>query len=194
MWFCLRFKAPCDTLKERLNAMNSEPLNLDIDPAVDHIQGQLDAPIVLLEYGDFECPFCGEAHVVVKNLQSAFGERLCFVYRHFPLIELHPHAEMAAEAAEAAAVQGRFWEMHDMLFENQDALEKRDLVAYALEIGLDDERFLEDLDSGVVQSRVQRDIVSGLSFEVSGTPTFFINGVRYVGSSRELGEALHALS
>src|ERR1700749_1348974 len=102
----------------------------------DHIRGSLDAPFKLIEYGDYQCPYCGDAHQVVKEIQDQLGDQLCFVFRNFPLTEIHPHAEHAAEAAEAAAAQGHFWEMHDLLFENQNALEDDDLVAYATELGL----------------------------------------------------------
>ena len=104
----------------------------------DHVQGALDAPIVLLEYGDFECPYCGEAYAEIKAVQGAMGTSLCFAFRHFPLSNAHPHAERAAEFAEAAATIGRFWEMHDILYENQRALDDRSLSRYAAELGLDD--------------------------------------------------------
>src|SRR5262245_24887908 len=109
-------------------------------PDRDHIQGPADAPIMLLEYGDYECPYCGEAYPVVKAIQQRLGKRLCFAFRNFPLADSHPHAEHAAEAAEAADAQGRFWEMHELLFENQDALEDEDLARYAAELGLDAQR------------------------------------------------------
>src|SRR5215813_13182777 len=106
-------------------------------PDRDHIQGPIDAPILLLEYGDYECPYCGEAYPVVKAIQKRLGNRLCFAFRNFPLVNAHPHAEHAAEAAEGAAAQGRFWEMHDLLYENQHALEDTDLAGYASALGLD---------------------------------------------------------
>ena len=103
----------------------------------DHVQGPIDAPIALLEYGDYECPYCGDAYPVVKAIQERLGDRLCFAFRNFPLVNAHPHAEHAAEAAEAAGTQGKFWEMHDRLFENQTALDDENLAQYAADLGLD---------------------------------------------------------
>lgn len=148
----------------------------------DHIRGSNDAPLTLLEYGDFECPHCGAAHPIIEELRARLGRRLRFVYRHFPLTNIHPHAEPAAEAAEAAGAQGRFWEMHDRLFENQDALEDEDLVAHADALGLDVEKFAEELSAGVHAPRVRQDFLSGVRSGVNGTPSLFINGVRHDGS------------
>lgn len=150
--------------------------------ARDHIQGPVRAPLTLLEYGDFECPFCGRAHHVVKAVQQALGDDLRFVFRHFPLANMHPHAEHAAEAAEAAGAQGRFWEMHDILFENQDALEDDDLALYADTLSLDSHRLLKEVETGAYIKRVREDFQSGIRSGVNGTPTFFINGLRYDGS------------
>ena len=147
----------------------------------DHVAGPMDAPLTLVEYGDFECPHCGAAHPVVKEIQRVLGDSLRFVYRHFPLTQIHPHAAHAAEASESAAAQDAFWEMHDMIFENQDALTDRDLLRYAAAINIDAERVAEDLADGTWAARVRRDFVSGVSSGVNGTPTFFINGVRYEG-------------
>ncbi len=116
--------------------------------ASDHVQGPAKAPVTLLEYGDYECPYCGEAYAVVKALQKRLGDQVRFVFRNFPLAEAHPHAEHAAEAAEAAGAQGKFWEMHDMLYENQDALEDDDLVRYARALHLDVPRFVKEMESG----------------------------------------------
>ncbi|MDB6068670.1 MAG: Periplasmic thiol:disulfide interchange protein DsbA [Pedosphaera sp.] len=149
----------------------------------DHIQGPIDAPIKLLEYGDYECSYCGEAHEVVKALQERLGDDLCFAFRNFPLTNVHPHAEHAAEAAEAAAAQGRFWEMHDVLFENQEALEDEDLAEYAEEIGLDARRVIEEVEAGANQQRIKEDFKSGVRAGVVGTPNFFINGAQYEGTS-----------
>ena len=148
----------------------------------DHIDGSFDAPVILVEYGDFECPHCGRAYPIVKAVQRALGNDLAFVYRHFPLAEAHPHARLAAEAAEAAGAQGKFWAMHDMLFEHQDALEPEDLVAYADALDLERARFARDLEDGVYTRRVRDDFRSGVRSGVNGTPTFFINGVRYDGN------------
>lgn len=144
----------------------------------DHIQGPVDAPIKLLEYGDYQCPYCGDAHQVVKAIQERLGDRLCFAFRNFPLVNAHPHAEHAAETAEAAGTRGKFWEMHDMLFENQTALDDESLAQYAEDLGLDD-RLISEVEAGTHAARVREDFRSGARGGVNGTPTFFINGVRY---------------
>jgi protein-disulfide isomerase len=148
----------------------------------DHAAGPDDAPATLVEYGDYECPYCGMAHPIVKRAQQALGNQLRFVFRNFPLAEAHPHARLAAQAAEAAGAQGKFWEMHDTLFEHQDALEPDDVLGYAQAIGLDVERFTRELESGVYARKVRDDFRSGVRSGVNGTPTFFVNGVRYEGS------------
>ena len=155
----------------------SEP----VDPDVDHVHGSPDAPLVLVEYGDFECPFCLRAEAVVYSLAEAFGDDLAFVFRHLPLDEVHEHARMAAEAAEAAGGQGRFWEMHDALFAHQNALSEDDFITYASELGLDVERFASDLQHRRYALRVERDIASADDSGAAGTPTFFINGRRHRG-------------
>lgn len=147
----------------------------------DHIQGSMKAPFNLVEYGDYECPYCGKAYSIVKEVQADLGDKLCFVFRNFPLIEMHPHSESAAEAAEAAGGQGQFWEMHDMLYENQSALEDEDLASYAQNLDLDVEQFVEDLDEGTYQPRVQEDIEGGIRSDVTGTPMFFVNGCLHRG-------------
>lgn len=148
----------------------------------DHIQGPIDAPIMLVEYGDYECPYCGAAYPVVKAIQQRLGERLCFAFRNFPLVNSHPHAEHAAEAAEGAGAQARFWEMHDLLYENQGALEDEDLAGYASMLGLNAERLMKDVLDGTYTARVRQDVRSGARQGVNGTPCFFINGVRYDGT------------
>jgi protein-disulfide isomerase len=145
----------------------------------DHIQGPPDAPVTLLEYGDYECPYCGAAYPIIKDVQARMGDRLRFVFRNFPITTSHAHAEQAAEAAEAAGAQGRFWEMHDLLYENQKRLGDDDLRAYAQRIGLDLERFDKELAEHVHAPRVREDFMSGVRSGVNGTPTFFINGARY---------------
>jgi protein-disulfide isomerase len=149
----------------------------------DHILGPTNAPVTLVEYGDFECPFCGRSYPVVKELRSRLAERLCFVFRHFPRPDVHPHARQAAEAAEAAGAQGedRFWPMHDLLFEHQDALGDVDLERYAAAVGLDLEQFRRDLAVHAFRDRVHKDILSGVRSDVHGTPTFFVNGVKHEG-------------
>ncbi len=158
----------------------------------DHAEGSADALVTLVEYGDYECPHCGRAYPIVKAVQRRLGPQLRFVFRNFPLRSVHPHAEHAAEASEAAASQGHFWEMHDALFEHQDALGDEDLTRYAEAVGLDRARFERELKSGTYRPRVHEDFVSGVRSGVNGTPTFFINGRRYDGSWDEapLTEAL----
>ena len=148
----------------------------------DHVEGSADAPLTLVEYGDYQCPYCGAAYPVVKRLQKTLGKNLRFVFRNFPLTQAHPYALMAAEAAEAAALQGKFWEMHDLLFEHQ-ALLKADIIStWAQRIGLDLEKFGNDIKQGVVENHIKEDRQSGIRSGVNGTPTFFINGTRYDGS------------
>jgi protein-disulfide isomerase len=150
-------------------------------PERDHIQGPHDAEIKLVEYGDYECPFCAQAYPIVKEIQNHLGQDLCFAFRNFPLINSHPRSEHAAEAAEAAGLQGQFWEMHDILFENQEALEDSDLAKYAEALGLDAERLMKEVLNGTHVLRVREDFRSGARNGVNGTPTFFINGVRFNG-------------
>ena len=147
----------------------------------DHAAGPPDAPVTLVEYGDYECPYCGRAYPVVKELQKRLGDRLRFVFRNFPLNTLHEHAGVAAQAAEAAAAQGRFWEMHDILYENQDELAETDIQQYALKIGLELYQFNADLASEKYARRVRDDFRGGVRSGVNRTPTFFINSVRYDG-------------
>ena len=150
--------------------------------ARDHAAGPDDAPVTLVEYGDYECPYCGMAYPIVKRAQQELGSRLRFIFRNFPLAESHPHARLAAQAAEAAGAQGKFWEMHDMLFEHQDALEAEDLLSYAKSLGLDTAQFARDLEAGTYAKRVRDDFRNGVGSGVNGTPTFFVNGNRYDGS------------
>jgi len=145
----------------------------------DHRRGPVTAQVTLVEYGDYECPYCGRAYPIVKEIQRRLGDRLRFVFRNFPLTQSHPHAEHAAEAAEAAAGQGKFWEMHDYLFEHQGALDDAHLVQYAVALNLDQERFKREMAEHVYSSRVREDFLSGVRSGVNGTPTFFINGVRH---------------
>ncbi len=147
----------------------------------DHIQGPDTASVTLVEYGDYECPYCGAAFPIVKAIQKRLGKRLRYVFRQFPLTNAHPHAAPAAEAAEAAGAQGMFWEMHDTLYEHQDALEDEDLVGYATELGLDVARFGDDMAEHRHAARVREDFTSGVRSGVNGTPTFFINRVRHDG-------------
>jgi protein-disulfide isomerase len=156
----------------------------------DHAQGPSRGAVTLVEYGDFECPHCGAAHPVVKQVQQAMGTKLRLVYRHFPLTRIHPHAQRAAEMAEAAAQHGKFWPMHDLLFENQDALDDQNLVAYAASLGIDPQWAAAALADGRFQRRVRDDFASGVRSGVNGTPTFFINGQRYDGPWNTLLDSL----
>jgi protein-disulfide isomerase len=148
----------------------------------DHRQGPLTAPVTLVEYGDYECPYCGMAHPIVKEIKRRLRDQLCFVFRYFPLTQIHPHAEIAGEAAEAAGAQGKFWQMHDSLFEHQQALDEVHLVHYAAALQLDTERFKRELAEHVYANRVSEDFMSGVRSGVNGTPTFFINGIRHDAS------------
>jgi protein-disulfide isomerase len=148
----------------------------------DHSQGPANAVVTLVEYGDYECPHCGRAYPIVKEAQRRLGVRLRFVFRNFPLTNIHPHAQQAAEAAEAAGAQGLFWEMHDRLFEQQRALNLLHLVEYAREIGADRHRFFNDLTYHAYFQHVRADFLGGIRSGVNGTPTFFINGIRYDGA------------
>ena len=145
----------------------------------DHAQGAADAPVTLIEYGDYECPHCGRAYPIITDVQRRLGDRLRFVFRNFPLSEAHPHAEHAAEAAEAAASQGQYWAMHGALFEHQRALGDTHLVQYAAALGLDPAQFEQELASHVHARHVRADFLGGIRSGVNGTPTFFINGVRH---------------
>jgi protein-disulfide isomerase len=167
-------------------------LTLPVDADRDHIQGPAQAPVTLVEYGDYECPYCGAAYPIIKQVQSRMGDRLRFVFRNFPITTSHPHAEQAAEAAEAAGAHGRFWEMHDLLYENQQHLEQSDLRRYAEQLGLDGREFDEELAQHAHADRVREDFMSGVRSGVNGTPTFYINGARH-DDSYELETLLAAL-
>ena len=148
-----------------------------LDEAVDHVRGPATATVIV-EYGDYECPYSRAAFRAIERVETQLGEGIRFAFRHFPLTEIHPHALAASRAAEAAALQGRFWEMHDMLFHRQKALEEDDLRGYALELGLDVARFDSDRSGEGVLERVGRDVRSATaSGEVRGTPTLFVDGV-----------------
>lgn len=152
----------------------------------DHAQGGADAPVTLVEYGDFECPHCARAHPIVQRVQAQLGGSLRFVFRHFPLTEIHPHAEHAAEAAEAAGARDKFWEMHDAIYEHQPdglhALDDPALARYATAIGLDAAPVAAEIAADAYLERVQEDFMSGVRSGVNGTPTFFLNGVRFDGN------------
>jgi protein-disulfide isomerase len=151
----------------------------------DHVQGPDSAPIELVEYGDYQCPHCGRAYPIIKDIQARLGKKLKFVFRNFPLSEAHPNAEHAAIAAEAAGAQGKFWEMHDMIFENQESLEDSDLVDYAKKIGLNIAKFETDFEKPEFSKKVASDFEDGIRSGVNGTPSFFINGEKYDGDWEE---------
>ena len=157
-------------------------LTLPVDQERDHVQGGVSAAVTLVQYGDYECPYCGQAYPIIKDMQARVGDRLRFVFRNFPLNTVHAHAGVAAQAAEAAAAQGKFWQMHDLLYEHQHDLADADLVNYALKLGLEVYRFESDLSGEVFAKRVSDDFRGGVRSGVNGTPTFFINGVRYDGA------------
>ena len=154
----------------------------------DHIQGPGDAPITLVEYGDYECPYCGMAYPIVKSVQRRLGDQLRFVFRHFPVESAHPHAMHAAQAAEAAGGQGKFWQMHDLLFENQRHLKIAHLREYAQRLELDMPRFIAEMDDEIYLQRVREHMAGGTRSHVRGTPTFFINGVIH-----DVSFGMHAL-
>jgi len=154
-------------------------LTVPVSPDRDHIQGPLDAPATLVEYGDFQCPYCGKAYPIVKEVQARMGDRLRFVFRNFPITTSHQYAQHAAEAVEAAAAQGKFWEMHDALFENQPRLDDADLRRYADRVGLDLGRFDADMAQHAYAERVREDFMGGVRSGVNGTPTFYVNGARH---------------
>jgi protein-disulfide isomerase len=156
-------------------------LSLPLDFNRDHVLGSPGAPLQLIEYGDYECPDCLQLYPIIDQLRERFGVTMLFVFRHFPLFTVHRHASVAAQAAEAAGSQGKFWQMHDQLYRNQNRLETPDLTHYALRLGLDVYRFEHDLGAGTYLKRVESDFKSGQASGVKGTPTLFINGVRYQG-------------
>jgi protein-disulfide isomerase len=171
-------------------------LNSPVNPS-DHILGKSSSKVVLLEYGDFQCPYCSQADEVVTALLKKFPDDFAYIFRNFPLKELHPDALLAARAAEAAAVQGQYWPMHHMLFERQDTLEFEDLIEFAAELGLDVQQFIHDTEEGTCFEKIEDDIRSGTKSGVESTPTFFLNGVRYDGEwdienlSNEIEKILH---
>lgn len=164
------------------NQVRGPKLILPVSPDRDHMRGKPTAPVELLEYGDFECEECSRSYRIVGNLLVQHGDKFKFVFRYFPLSKIHPHAERAAEAAEAAGAQGQFWPMHNELFEHQDALFDHNLLEYAEKLGLDQGRFKREMLDNYHLPRVREDFTSGVRSGVNRTPTFFINGYRYDGS------------
>jgi len=185
-WVLIRAiqRLPAATRARQIAGTAADLLDLavDVDPARDHIRGPENAIVTLVEYGDFECPYCGQAESTVRELLSSFDTDLRYVWRQLPLNDVHAHAQIAAEASEAAADQGRFWDFYDRLFRDQSALTTRDLIADAEDLGLDTERFTEELRRHAYASRIAEDVASADESGVSGTPTFFVNGRRYQGA------------
>jgi protein-disulfide isomerase len=177
-------RLPAEVRARQIAGTVEELLDLseDVDPDRDHIRGSEAAPVTLVEYGDYECPYCGRAEPIIRELLDSFGDDVRYVWRHLPLSDVHPNAQMAAEAAEAAAGQEAFWEMNDKLLRHQDALVAEDLTRYARELDLDVERFWDELRHRQYADRVAEDVASADASGVAGTPTFFINGSRHQGA------------
>jgi len=176
-------RLPTSVRARQLGHTSDDILDLaeDVDPSRDHIRGSDDAPVTLVEYGDFECTYCGQAEQVIRELLAEQGSDVRYVWRHLPLNDVHPNAQLAAEASEAAAAQGSFWEMHDALLGHQGSLQRADIADYARELGLDNERLFDEVRRGEYRDRVTEDVSSADESGVSGTPTFFINGRRHYG-------------
>ena len=154
------------------------PINI----GTDHIRGHVNSPVVIVEYGDYECPYTGMAYPIVKEIMRRFGDKVQVAFRNFPLNEIHPHAQHAAEAAEAAAAQDKFWQMHDYLFEHQKALGDNHLLQYAEKVGLDINKFKKEISEHIYVPLIEESLKSGINSGVEGTPTFFVNGIRYEDS------------
>jgi Na+/H+ antiporter NhaA len=182
--FRLIRRLPARVRARQLSGTAEELVDLadDVDPERDHIRGSEDAPVTFVEYGDYQCPYCGLAEVIIRELLDSFGDDLRYVWRNLPLNDVHPNAQLAAEAAEAAGPQGKFWEMHDKLITHQDELSPRDLYRYAQELGLDMDRFREDMRRHEFAERIAEDVGTADASGVAGTPTFFINGRRHQGA------------
>ena len=181
------------------SSLESPKMSSHLIPAVgpaDHARGGEDAPVTLVEYGDFECPHCGRAHPILQAIERQMGANLRLVFRHFPLSEMHPHAEHAAESAEMAGQKGQFWAMHDLLFEHQQALDDTHLLKYAAQVGLEPASAAQALGAGTFRPAVRESFMSGVRSGVNGTPTFFVNGERYDDSwdERTLLAALEAVA
>ena len=159
-------------------------LTMPVNSSSDHIRGSVNnnAPITLVEYGDYECPYTAMAYPIVKEIIRQFGDKIYFVFRNFPLSDIHPHAQYASEAAEAAAAQDKFWQMHDYLFEHQKALDDNHLLQYAQKIGLDIHKFKGDVSRHAYAPLIEESLKGGIDSGVEGTPTFFVNGLRYEDS------------
>jgi protein-disulfide isomerase len=165
-----------------MNREDTAQLTPPVNESRDNIHGPKKAPVTLLEYGDYECSYCGQAYSIIKNVQNILGNSLRFVFRNFPITQSHPHAQHTAEAAECAGAQSKFWEMHDILYEHQQALDDKHLEKYAEVLDLDKYRFKNDMSNHIYASRVREDFLSGVRSGVNGTPCFYINGLRYDNS------------
>ncbi|RLJ77311.1 DsbA family protein [Pedobacter alluvionis] len=168
---------------------------MSLKPAVsntDHAQGNLNADLVIVEYGDYQCPYCGAAYPVLKELMNQFGSQIKFVFRNFPLSEMHEYARAAALAAEAAALQNKFWEMHDAIYENQQNLNEHLLLELAKELKLDIPQFKSDMESSELKDKVDEDFASGIVSGVNGTPSFYVNGKKFEGTAEDLFQLVGA--
>jgi protein-disulfide isomerase len=165
-----------------------------LKPAVnndDHIEGSLSAPVEIVEFGDYQCPYCGQAYPIIKDIQVLYEGQIKFIFRNFPLTEIHQHAFLAAQSAEAAALQGKFWEMHDAIYENQARLSEDLFLELATELGLDLEKFKKDVASAEVKEKVEGDFESGVRSGVNGTPSFYVNGQKFDGGAIDLRNMLN---
>jgi len=194
--FAVYRRPPQQLLARQLRGTADDILDLsdEVDPARDHIRGPVDAPVTLLEYGDFECPYCGRAEPIVRELLADFGDDLRYVWRNLPLNDVHTHAQLAAEAVEAAGAQGRFWEMYDATLSREEPLTAQELGRIAAQVGLDVDRFWGEVRRREHAERIAEDVASADASGVSGTPTFFINGRRHYGAydAGTLAEAVRA--
>jgi len=180
-------------VKEIESRYEAPKLSVPVTPERDHVEGAMNAPLTLVEYGDYQCPYCGAAYPEVKKVQKNLGPELRFVFRNFPLTNIHEHAMTAAETAEAAAVQKKFWPMHDFLYEHQATLgDPNTALGYAKKLGLDTQKFEREIAQHTYQKRIKEDFMSGVRSGVNGTPTFYVNGVRHDGEAvaKALIEAL----
>ncbi len=167
---------------ENTHEKENKKLTVPVNIGSDHIRGSINAPITLVEYGDYECPYTGMAYPIIKKIMKQFGDKIYIVFRNFPLNDIHAHAQHAAEASEAAAAQEKFWQMHDYLFEHQKALDDYHLLEYAQKVGLDIDRFKKEMSGHIYALVINESLRNGIDSGVEGTPTFFVNGVHYEDS------------
>ena len=167
---------------EETREKENKKLTVPVNIGSDHVRGSINAPITLVEYGDYECPYTGLAYPIIKEIMKQLGDKIYIVFRNVPRNDIHPHAQAAAEAAEAAAAQDKFWQMHDYLFEHQKALDYNHLLEYAQKVGLDIDRFKKEMSGHIYASLINESLRNGIDSGVEGTPTFFLNGVHYEDS------------